>query len=121
MYDINKLINQISLGRSDPESNLLDLEHWSPHVAQRYAVEEGIELSEAHWAVVYCLRERFRVNGLAPSARDLSREMETEFASEGGRRFLYELFPRGPVVQACHIAGLPLPPGTRDLSFGSVH
>jgi TusE/DsrC/DsvC family sulfur relay protein len=121
MYDINKLITQISIGRSDPESHLLDLEHWSPHVAQHFAQEEGIELSEAHWAVIFCLRERFRLNGPARSARELSREMETEFADDGGRRFLYELFPHGPIVQACHIAGLPLPPGTRDMSFGSVH
>jgi tRNA 2-thiouridine synthesizing protein E len=61
------------------------------------------------------------MDGPARSARELARELDREYADEGGRRYLYELFPRGPVVQACHIAGLPMPPGTRDLSFGSVH
>jgi tRNA 2-thiouridine synthesizing protein E len=49
------------------------------------------------------------------------RELDQEFAAEGGRRYLYDLFPRGPILQASRIAGLPLPPGTLDRSFGSVH
>jgi len=121
MYDINKIITHMSRGRTDPNSDLLDLERWSPALAQRYAEAQGIELTEAHWAVIFCLRERYRINGPARSARDLVRDMDHEFAAEGGRRYLYELFPRGPLLQACRIAGLPAPPGTCDLSFGSVH
>lgn len=121
MYDINKMIAHMANGRSDPESQLFDLDHWSPLKAQRRAAAEGIELTDAHWAVIFCLRERYRMDGPARSARELARELDREYADEGGRRYLYELFPRGPVVQACHIAGLPMPPGTRDLSFGSVH
>ena len=121
MYDINKAVTHESLARIDPEGHLLDLERWSPRVARRHAEEEGISLSEEHWAVVYCLRERYRVQGPARSARELAREMDREFASEGGRRYLYQLFPRGPIMQASRIAGVPLPPGTLDLSFGSAH
>jgi len=121
MYDVNRTIRHQWLGRGDPDSDLLDLDHWSPHVAQRRAAEMGIELSDEHWQVIYCLRERYRQHGGAHSARELVRDMEREFADEGGRRYLYQLFPGGPVVQASHIAGLPLPPGTIDPSFGSVH
>jgi tRNA 2-thiouridine synthesizing protein E len=49
------------------------------------------------------------------------RELDAEFAAEGGRRYLYGLFPRGPILQGCRIAALPLPSGTLDLSFGSAH
>ena len=121
MYDVTRTLRHQSLGRGDPDSELLDLDHWSPHVAQRRAAAMGIDLSEEHWQVIYCLRERYRLQGGAHSARELVRDMEREFADEGGRRYLYALFPRGPVVQASQIAGLPLPPGTIDSSFGSVH
>lgn len=121
MYDINKIITQQAMGRTDPESHLLDLDHWSPLVARRHAEDQGIALTEEHWAVIYCLRERYRVRGPAAGARELMRELAAEFAAEGGRRYLYQLFPRGPILQASRIAGLPLPPATLDLSFGSVH
>jgi tRNA 2-thiouridine synthesizing protein E len=120
MYDANKLVT-FQAGRLDPESHLLDLEHWSPLVAHQRAAAEDIELTEEHFAVIYCLRERFRVRGPAAGARELMRELDAEFAAEGGRRYLYGLFPRGPIVQGCRIAALPLPSGTLDLSFGSVH
>lgn len=121
MHDANKLVTFQSRGRIDPDNHLLDLDHWSPLVAHQRAAEEEIALGEEHFAVIYCLRERFRLKGPATSARELMRELDREFAAEGGRRYLYDLFPRGPIVQASRIAGLPLPPGTLDRSFGSVH
>lgn len=121
MYDINKFIANPRMETSDPEGHLAELPHWSPRVAAKRAEEEGIELQEAHWEVVYCLRERFRLLGPEWTARRVGRELDKEYAEAGGSRYLYELFPRGPLRQACHIAGLPLPQGTVNLSFGSVH
>jgi tRNA 2-thiouridine synthesizing protein E len=51
----------------------------------------------------------------------MTRELEQDFAEAGGRRFLYTLFPGGPLAQGCKLAGLPLPQGTLNRSFGSVH
>jgi tRNA 2-thiouridine synthesizing protein E len=121
MYDVNKSITHQDLERFDPEGNLYELDHWSPRVAQRHAAEMGLDLTDEHWAVIYCLRNRYRERGSARSARELMRELEHEFAEDGGRRYLYELFPRGPIVQASRIGGVPVPPGTLDPSFGSVH
>ena len=46
--------------------------------------------------------------------------LEEEFAEQGGRKYLYRLFPGGPVSQGSRIARLPLPAYSSDRSCGSV-
>jgi tRNA 2-thiouridine synthesizing protein E len=121
MYDINKFITNRDLERRDPQGYWAELEHWSPRVASRMAEADGLELSDEHWQVIYCLRERFRVLGPDWTARRVTQELERDFSESGGRRYLYELFPRGPLAQGCRLAGLPMPHGTMSASFGSVH
>lgn len=116
MLDINKATTT----QDDPEGNMFGLEHWSPLFAKRQAEAEGIFLSDEHWAIINYLRERYRGHGDARSAREILRELEEKFSDGHGRGILYELFPGGPVSQACRIAGLPLPPYSSDPSFGSV-
>jgi tRNA 2-thiouridine synthesizing protein E len=48
------------------------------------------------------------------------RDLEKHFCQGHSRAYLSELFPQGPVSQASRLAGLPPPPHTHDLSFGSV-
>lgn len=121
MYDINKAIANARLDQQDPYGNMLNLDHWSPLTAQKVAATENLVLGEEHWTVIYCLRERYRTSGAHWTARKLTRALDEDFAEAGGRRYLYQLFPRGPIAQACRIAGLPLPEGTLNPSFGSVH
>jgi tRNA 2-thiouridine synthesizing protein E len=64
------------------------------------------------------LRGLYRKNGRAQSARQLGRALENDFHEEGGRRYLYQLFPRGPVSQGSRLAGVPAPPYSGDASFG---
>lgn len=121
MYDINKFIGNQRMQASDPEGHLAGLEHWSPKTASRIAAEEGLELGEEHWQVIYCLREHFRDRGPDWTAREMTHQLDHDYADMGGRRFLYGLFPHGPLAQGCRLAGLPLPQGTLSKSFGSVH
>jgi len=120
MLDINQALNNPVRYENDPEGNLSDLAPWSPHHANRQATLEGLVLSDEHWEVIFFLRERYRQHGNTDSARDVLRDLEDHFCDQRGRGHLYELFPHGPVIQASQLAGLPLPPHTRDLSFGSV-
>lgn len=94
---------------------------WSEATARTLAAEEDIELTDAHWEVIHFLRGRCEQNGTSCSARLLIRALSGAFKKQGGKRYLYTLFPRGPVVQACKISGIPLPAYALDLSFGSVH
>lgn len=120
MQDINKtLANQASQGR-DPDGNLYGLP-WSRAFAKQQALAEGLgELSETQWRVIHSLRGMYRKNGRAASARELIRQLEQDFADEGGRRELYLAFPKGPVSQGSRLAGVPAPPYASDPSFGSA-
>lgn len=119
MLDINQATVDRLYQRHDPEGHMHDLEPWSREIAKQRACDEGLaELSEAQWRVIYTLRAAYRKNGGACSARDLMRLLEDDFWEEGGRRYLYELFPRGPITQGCRLAGVPPPPYSSDPSFG---
>lgn len=119
MLDINNIINEEALLHLDPEGNMYGMDHWSPLLAKRIASEDGIEaLTEAHWHVIYALRNLYRENGRAENVREVMHMLEQDFVDEGGRRYLYELFPKGPVSQGSRLAGVPAPPYSSDPSFG---
>ncbi len=120
MLDINKNINDPELSSHDPDGHMYDLEPWSRAIAQSQADREGLgELTDMHWLVIHRLRGQYRSDGRAESARQLMHAIEQDFAEQGGRRYLYQLFPQGPATQGSRLAGLPLPRHASDLSFGS--
>lgn len=121
MNDINRLAIQLQPWQAAPDGFMSDLNHWSPKVAHRMAAAEGIILEEEHFAFLYCLRQHYRNCGPTWTAGALTRALKREYAKLGGNRYLYELFPKGPITQGCRIAGLPLPHDALDTSFGSVH
>jgi tRNA 2-thiouridine synthesizing protein E len=104
----------------DPAQHLEELPEWNRQIAIEAAGREGIELTEEHWEVLHYLRRHFATEGQSRFARRLSQELEEKIAGDRGRRYLYQLFPGGPITQGCRIAGLPAPPFHEDRSFGSV-
>lgn len=121
MTDITKYIVSGDTTNVDVQDNLADLMDWNEELAYSLASKEGIQLQDGHWQVIHFLRNRYIKSGPADSARKLTDVLQVEFANQGGSKFLYQLFPNGPVAQACRIAGLPVPKGSVDPSFGSVH
>jgi tRNA 2-thiouridine synthesizing protein E len=121
MQELNKTFNDI-FGAStyDRPFNLEALGPWSNNIAIELAAKEGITMTPAHWEVIDALRNHYQEYGPDSTARSLLQCLESEFADRGGKKYLYDLFPRGPINQACRIAGLPLPPHSSDPSFGSV-
>ncbi|VAX00700.1 hypothetical protein MNBD_GAMMA21-258 [hydrothermal vent metagenome] len=97
-----------------------DLEPWDQTVAFSFAIKEGIQLDEAHFEVLMYLRSCYSKFGIIRHARTLTQALEVRFATKGGLKYLYQLFPSGPVSQGCKLAGVPIPRGARDRSFGTV-
>lgn len=121
MLDINKAIDKINVQSNDPEGNLYGLAPWSREFAKQQASDEGLgDLSDTQWRVVYTLRGLYRKHGRATNARQIIKSLEKDFAEEGGRKFLYQTFPGGPVSQGSRLAGVPAPTDASDRSFGSV-
>ena len=112
-------LNSTGTLRIDGEGRLMELAPWSDQQAAAIAREEGLELTPEHLMILKTLRTQFLRNGPL-SAREILHHMEDLVVDQGGKRYLYQLFPNGPVRQACHIAGLPIPSGSSNPSFGNV-
>jgi len=97
-----------------------DLDPWDQTIAFAHAIKEGIQLTEAHFEVLMFIRHCYHKHGVIRHARSLTQALEVRFAIKGGLKYLYQLFPNGPVSQGCKLAGIPLPRGCDDRSFGTV-
>lgn len=96
---------------TDADGFLRRPEDWSPAVAQAMAAADGLALTAAHWEIIEFLRVYYAKHGLIPVMRVLSRAIARSLGEDkAGSRYLYRLFPEGPVRQGSRYAGLPKPP-----------
>jgi tRNA 2-thiouridine synthesizing protein E len=94
-------------------------EGWSRAVAEEAAKTDGIELTDDHWQTIAAL-QAYYARSARPNVRELHDALDERFKTAGGIKYLYEIFPGGPVAQGCRFAGLEAPAGAADKSFGSV-
>ena len=118
----------INAYKTESASQLIDIrrselkqQHWNRAKSQLIADNEGILLTDAHWAVLRYLRNNYLKTGLPRHARYLSASLEKCFSSEGGMKYLRNLFPGGAVTQGSRFANLPTPSEAVDASHGSCY
>jgi tRNA 2-thiouridine synthesizing protein E len=87
----------------DPDGNLHDPGDWDPGVAEAFAAGAGLDLTDAHWAVLEFVRKDGAASGTAPGIRRIVAETGVT------QKELYGLFPGGPAVLAARLAGLKKP------------
>lgn len=107
---------------SDRDPSFPDAPHyWTPATATKAAAEAGMELGQDHWDALRALQEYYaRHEDGHIHVRELHDALEERFHAKGGIRYLYQIFPGGPLAQGCRLAGLEPPPGATDSGFGSV-
>ena len=97
-----------------------EISDWNREKGARTATDEGVEMTDQHWSVVDFLRDYYCTHGDEPAGPEVAEALDDAFADQGGSVTLQKLFPKGPVAQGSRIAGLPVPTGSIDESFGSV-
>jgi tRNA 2-thiouridine synthesizing protein E len=92
---------------------------WSPDQAEQIAKEDTLTLVDDHWEAIRMLQDYFkRHTDDRINPRELHDALDEKFHASGGLRYLYEIFPKGPVAQGCRMAGLKPPAGVTDPGFG---
>ena len=98
---------------TDENGYLITLEDWCEGVAEKLAEDEEIEMNGEHWEIINFLRDYYQEFQIAPAVKVLTKAIakKNDIHKKEASVFLYELFPNGPGLQACKIAGLPKPTG----------
>lgn len=94
----------------DQQGFLRNLSDWNPQVANQIAAGENIELTPAHWEVIYLLRAYYSEYDGSPAMRALVKYCTLKLGPDKGKSiYLMQLFPGSPAKVGSKIAGLPKP------------
>ena len=107
--------------KNDPLNPFAD-EKFTEESAKKIAISEGLTLTEDHLDVLNALWEYYSVHEDTSriNMRELHDALDEKFHHKGGIKYLYNLFPGGPIAQGCRFAGLHVPAGALDKGFGSA-
>ncbi len=87
------------------EGFLVNPDDWTPEIAEAFAKEMGIELTDRHWEIINFVRNYYKEKGQSPTLRQISTGAGVP------TKELFKLFPKGPAKKVARIAGVPKPEG----------
>ena len=87
------------------EGYLVNPDDWTPEIAEAFAKEMGIELTDRHWEIINFVRQYYKEKGKSPTLRQISTGAGVP------TKDLFKLFPKGPAKKVARIAGVPKPEG----------
>lgn len=96
-----KIIAGVTVDVND-EGYMTNSSQWTKEIALEIAREEGIELTDKHFAVLEFLRER-QAKGEALTIRSVGNSGIVDIKG------FYGLFPGAPMKKAAKVAGIPKP------------
>ena len=87
------------------EGFLTEYDEWDEDLATVLAANIGVDLTDAHWAVIRFLREDFKSQGETPTTRRVQQVAGIPIKEQ------FVLFPKKPGKKMSYIAGVPKPHG----------
>ena len=100
-------INTIKL---DDNGHLIDHLMWNKEVAEWLSQQDNFKLENSHWQIINLVRNIYLETKTSPPMRLLVKAIKINISEDiANSRYLYQLFPNGPVRLACKYAGLPKP------------
>ena len=103
---------------TDAEGYLINPDDWTEAVAEALAAQQSAEdqvaLTETHLGLIEYFRDFYAENQTNPTMHQLVMTLGKHHGEHFRDRkeyeaFLYQLFPKGPVLVLCKLAGLPKP------------
>lgn len=110
---------ELVLGIHD-DAAIAEFKNWDKQQALDIAKSMELRLTDAHWQVISFIRTYFANAGELRHARELLDVLAERFETEGGAKYLFQLFPGGPITQGCRLAGVQVPKDASDGSFGYI-
>lgn len=96
-----KIIAGVSVDVNE-EGYLTNPAQWNRDIAMEIAQDEGVRLTDSHYAVLEFLRERF-IKGESVTIRSVGNSGIVDIKG------FYGLFPGAPMKKAARMAGIPKP------------
>jgi TusE/DsrC/DsvC family sulfur relay protein len=86
----------MQLPDTDDEGYLIDPLTWNEEIAQEFARQETIQLTDDHWDAISFMREYYAEHQVAPDVRHVMKHLAVRLGLES-RNKIFELFPYGYV------------------------
>ncbi len=94
----------------DDNGHFQDFLLWDKNLGKQLAQKDGLDLSAQHWQIIELVRKIYLETETTPPMRLLIKAIKTNINEEiANSRYLYRLFPDGPVRLSSKYAGLPKP------------
>jgi tRNA 2-thiouridine synthesizing protein E len=94
----------------DENGHLQDYRKWTKDIGTTMAKDDDLALTPAHWQIILLVREIYEQTETTPPMRLLIKAIKLKYDDNiGNSRYLYQLFPDGPVRLCSKYAGLPKP------------
>ena len=88
---------------------LQNMNDWTPALAEKMALSDGLTLTEQHWDVLNIIREYYKEYNTSPILKLLRREISKQYGQERATiEALDSLFPHGVQKQGGRLAGVPI-------------
>ena len=89
----------------DGDGYLVDMNTWTPEIAQAMAQADGLELDEEQWQQINKAREYYEEYSVVPPIRKFSKYIEAN------QKDMFKKWMTGPMKPITKYGGLPKPTG----------